>query len=125
MGVSGIESVQDDFLKVSVIIAIGVFQEDQVWLLCDIDASISEFNSRGQMQAICEDRLLVGTSIAVRVFEDQNFVIDFFAWQVHRIGSHCADPEAAFTVEGDLHGILEFGKLDFGSEQVDFEAPET
>jgi len=74
------------------------------------------------MQAVCEDRLFVGTSITVRIFQDQDFVIDFFARQVHRVGSHRADPEAAFTVEGELHGVLEFGELDFGSEQIDFEA---
>ena len=41
--IAGVEAVQDQSLVVGLAVAVGIFEEDQVGLLSDIDSAVSEF----------------------------------------------------------------------------------
>ena len=116
--VGRIEPVEYDLADVSLVIAVGVFQEDEVRLLRDVEPAVGDLEAGRQMEAIGEHRLLVGFAVAIGVFEDQDLVIDGHAREVLWVAGHRGDPEPALCVERHLHGIGKLGKLDLRGEEI-------
>ena len=123
VGVVVIESAEDDFANVGFIVAVGIFEEDEVVALGDVDAVVRDFESGGKVELVGEDRFLVGFAVVVGVFEDEELVVGLgVAGFPMRVGGHGGDPEAALVIEGDLDGVGEVGEFLFGGEEVDFVA---
>jgi len=73
------------------------------------------------MEAVGEDRFLVGFAVVVGVLVDEEHVVWFgVAGFPMRVAGHGGDPEAALVVEGELDGVGEVGEFFFGGEEVDF-----
>ena len=113
-----IEPVEHDLAEISLVIAVGVFQEDEVRLLRDVEPAVGDLEAGRQMEAIGEHRLLVGFAVAIGVFEDQDLVIDGHAGQVLWVAGHRGDPEPALRVERHLHRVGKLGKLDLRGEAI-------
>ena len=113
-----IESVEHDLADVGLVVTVGIFQENEVRLLRDIEPAIGDLEAGRQMEAVGEHRLFVGLSVAVGVFEDQDLVVDRHAGEVLRVAGHRGDPEPALSVERHLHRVREIGKLDLRGEAI-------
>jgi hypothetical protein len=123
VGVVIIESAEDDFADVGFVVAVGVFEEDEVVSLSDVNAVVGDLKSGGEVEAVGEDRFLVGFAVVVGVLVDEEHVVWFgVAGFPMRVAGHGGDPEAALVVEGELDGVGEVGEFFFGGEEVDFVA---
>ena len=119
MRIGRVEAMQHDFARVGAIVAVGVLEEHQVRLLCDVRPAVPKFQTCRNVQTVGKDRLLVGLAVAVSVLVDQQLVIDRRAGQVHRVAGHRDDPQPAAAVELELHRLLQIGKIYFRGEQID------
>ncbi len=115
-----VEPVQDQLADVGLVVAVGVFEEHHVRLGADIDAAVAKLDAGRQVQLVGEDRPLISLAVAVGVFEDQDFVVDRHTWNALRVRRHAAYPQSPAAVEGELHGLFQFGEFHFRSEQVHF-----
>lgn len=114
-----VKAMQQQLFAVGFVIAVFIHQQDQIRLFGDIDAFGRDLEADGQMQAVGEGGLLVGATIAIGVFEDDQFVVRRgVAGFPMRVAGHDGDPEAALVVEAELDGIFQVGELGLGSEQV-------
>ena len=83
----------------------------------------AEFEAHGQVQAVREDGLLVGLSVMIGVFENEQLVIRFgVARFVVWVAGHGGNPEPPFVVEGELDRVGEIGKLFVGGKELDLVA---
>ena len=119
MRVGRVEAVEHEFTDVGLVVAVGVFEEQQVRLLRDEHAASAEFETGRHMQSVGEDGPLVGAAVAVGVFKDQNLVARHLAGEVLRVGLHRADPEPALGVERHLHRVGKFRKVLLRRKKVD------
>ena len=67
--------MQDQFLAVGLAVLVIVDEQREVRFLGYVDAFRRELEADGNMQMVGEDRLLIGLTVAIRVFEDDQFVI--------------------------------------------------
>ena len=119
MRVGRVEAVQHPLLDVVVIVAVGVFEEQDVGPLRDEDAASPELEAGRVPQVAGKDGALVGPAVAVGVFENQELVVDRVFRLPVRIAVPARNPQAAPRVEGHLHRIGQLGELLLGGEQVD------
>ena len=120
--VSRVETAEDDVPLVSLVVSVGIDQMNQVRLLSNVSAAVSDFKTSRQMQLVSKDRLLVRFPVAIGVFENEQFVVRFVRRLVLRIARHRRDPESAFRIERKIDGVFEIRKLNFRSKQIDFVA---
>src|SRR5689334_21390724 len=73
------EASQDDLLFIGFVVAVGVFEEQQVRSLADVNAAIAERQSGGKVQSIGEDRDFIRAAVVIGVFENFHLVTAFFA----------------------------------------------
>ena len=121
VAVLGAEAVEDDLVAVGHVVAVGVLDEHQIRLLRHVGAAVAEFEAGGQVQAACEDRVVIGAAVAVPVLEDDDLVVRFLVRQALRIGRHGRHPEPALGVECHGHRVADREVL-LGSEQGDLVA---
>ena len=103
--VGGVKAVDDDLADIGLVVAVGVLEEHHVRLLGDIDAAVSQLDTRGNVQAVGENDLLVGLAVAIGILKDQH--LSFTGGPGDTSDRwHGGDPEPALGVEGHLHGLL-------------------
>ena len=122
MGVGDIDTTEEFALGVGTVVSIGVLHEPEARLLGDDDAIVMEGDAIECIKAFDEGGELVGFSVLVGVFEDDDFIWRGEAGNGVGEGGHGDDPEAATGIKGDLDGVAEFWELFFGSEEADFVA---
>jgi len=103
VGVVGIETVEQDFHLVSMIVAVGVLEQHQERFLREVDSFGGQFETDRHVQSIGKDGFFVRASVAVGVFVDQDHVVGFgvtrFVVWVTRQGR---DPQTTFVVKSHL-----------------------
>ena len=67
--------MQDQLHTVGLAVLVIVDEQREVGFLGHIDAFRRELEADGDVQVVGEDRLLVGLTVAIRVFEDDQFII--------------------------------------------------
>ena len=72
VGVGGINTLHDADSDVRYVVAIGVLEEQNVWRLCHVAASICELDPRWKIKPVGENSRLIGDSIIIRIFKDNN-----------------------------------------------------
>ena len=118
-----VEAVHEDFQPVRLVVVVGVDQQAEVGFLREIHTLGGQLETDGQVQVAGEDRLLVGLSVVIGVFEDDELVIGpGITRSVVRVAGHHRDPEASLVVEGHLHRVLQVGELLLGGEELDLVA---
>ena len=68
MGVMSVESTDDDFPEIDLVVSIGIAKQDQIWLLRNINSLGSKFESDRQVQFVSEDGFLISPSILIGIF---------------------------------------------------------
>ena len=86
--------------------------------LGDVDPSRGELEPGRAVEAVGEDRLLVGLAVAVGVLEDQDLVVHLVAGLPVRVARPAGDPEPTPGVERHLHRLGQLGESLLGGEQV-------
>ena len=122
MGICGIQSVKDSLPNISAIVAIDVFEEEDVGGHRDKHATVPKFEPGGVVQSIGEGNAAIGNTVSVVIGEDQKFVIHRFQRIPVRICGPCRDPQPAVGIDCGLYGVDKVRKHFFGGEEVDFHA---
>ena len=68
------ETGEHDTPRVRFVVAVGIAEVEQMWLLADVDAVIAAKDGGGEIEALDEDGALVGLPVVVGVFEDDDAV---------------------------------------------------
>ncbi len=118
MRVGRIQPAEEDLLRVVLIVAVGVLQEHQIRRLCEDHAAIPELETSGVVEVAGEHGPSVGLAIAIRVFEDQQFVIHPRLGLPMRVVLPGGDPKPASGIEGELNGVHQFRELLLRREQL-------
>ena len=113
--------MQEDLLRVVLVVAVGVLEEDQVRLLRDEHAAVPELEAGGVVEVAGEHRALVGLAVAVGVFEDEQLVVHRRLRLPVRVVLPGRDPQPALGVERHLHRVDELGELLLRREQLDLQ----
>src|SRR6266513_2310802 len=61
-------------LFVGMVVSVGIFKEEKIGRLPDINPTVAELQTGGEIQSINKDGDFVGSSIAVGIFKDFNAV---------------------------------------------------
>ena len=101
MSICAAESGDDNFLFVSLAVAIRILHKQQIGRIRDPDTAMSDGDSAGDIQAVHELGELVALAVAVGVFEDFDDVFSRTG-SASRIFEGLGNPEAAAFVDG--HG---------------------
>ena len=101
--VAGAESAQHDATFVRLAVAIVVFEKQQFRAVADIRTAITQFDPGRNHQAGGEDGCFVAPPVAVRIFENENFVVRHLAGFDLRIDRTTDDPEPTARVETNLN----------------------
>ena len=123
VGIVVVKTTEHDFDLIGFVITIGIGEQFEVGSLRDINAFRGKFKTQGEVQTIHEDRLFVGFTIVVGVFQDDQFIIGFgIPRLVMRITGHGGYPKPAFVVKGHLHGVGQVGEFGFGGKKFNLVA---
>ena len=120
MAVARIEAAHDDLSFVGLAVSVGIDQVNEVRLLSNVSASVSDFEAGRKVKAVSEDRLLIRFAVSVGVFENEQLVVRLVRWLVLRVARHRRDPESPLRVECEVDRVFQIRKVDFRGEQVDF-----
>ena len=121
MRVGEIDALQHDRAHIGHVVAIGVFEEDDVRGAGDDDAAIPELKAERILHA-GELRHAVALAVLVVVVADDERVLHLLQWLPHRVGVPHGGPQAAFGIDLHLHGIHELRELRLIGEQAHFKA---
>lgn len=123
VAVLGAEAGEQLFAVVGLAVAIGVFEEGEVWLIGDEDAAVAELKAERNGELVGPDAAFVGAVIAVGVLENEDTVLRSLAGHDLRVGGARADPQAAFAIKANGDGLHEeLREVFLGGEEADFEA---
>jgi hypothetical protein len=86
MRVLGAEAGQHDLVSIGLVVAVGIFEEAQVRLLGNVNAAVAELERQRDVQVVGEDCRLVGATVLVGVFEDDDLVVRLVARIDVRVG---------------------------------------
>jgi hypothetical protein len=104
---------------VGFVVAVGVFQKEETRRLGDDDAAVGEDETGGDVEAVGEDRELVGATVAVGVLANFDGVgAEAVGLDVVRVVAGFGDPEAAAFVPGEEDGL---GDVGLGGEEFEAE----
>ena len=117
--IGGVEPVDQTFLDVVFVVAVRVFQEQQIRPLGHQDAAVPEFESGRVVNVAGERGAFVGFAVTIGVFQDQQAIVHLFGRLPVRIRAPAGDPEPPLGVERHLHRLDQFGEHRFVSEQFD------
>ena len=121
MRIGRIHTRENALADISHVVAVGVFEEDQVRGLSDQDSTVPELKACGVMEFVSEGLDLVSLAVVVCIFQDDEFVIHFILGFPVRIARPDGDEESSFGVERHLHRIGHFREHGFIGKQVDLE----
>ena len=121
MRVGEIDALQHDGAHVGHVVAIGVFEEDDVRGAGDDDAAIPELKAERILHA-SKLRHAIRFAVFVVVVADDEGVLHLLQRLPHRVGVPHGGPEAAFGIHLHLHGIHELRELRFIGKQAHFKA---
>ncbi len=121
MRVGEIDALQHDGAHVGHVVAIGVFEEDDVGGAGDDDTAIPELKTERILHA-GELGHAIRFAVFVVVVADDEGVLHLFERLPHRVGVPHGGPEAAFGIHLHLHGIHELRELCFIGKQAHFKA---
>ena len=123
MSICGIEPVEDAFLDVSSIVAVGVFEEEDIRSHCDQHSAVPEFETRRIVQTISERDATIGHTVIVVVREDQQLVVHRLQRIPVRICRPRGNPQTSIGINGTLHGIDKVREHFFGGKDIDLHPP--
>ena len=93
MGVPGTKAAENNFPVIRPVIPIGVCKEDEVLSLAKVDSSITQGESSGHVEPVCEHQSRVDLSVVVTVLQNKKFVVGDFGWNGLRIDKRAENPE--------------------------------
>src|SRR5690349_22525763 len=100
------KAIEQDGPRIGDIIVICIRQKKKIGRLADVNPAIAQQQARGEVQAIREDRDLVGTTVIVRVLQDFDAVTRLGSrWSAQRIFVQLEHPEASAAVPGHGYGV--------------------
>ena len=103
---------------VGFVVAVRVFQEQQVRLLRYVHAPVAKFKPQRQIQVVGKNSVFVGFAIAVGIFQDNDFVVNRNTGKILRVGGHRGYPKPPTGIEVQGYGLLH-RKTGFRRKQVD------
>ncbi len=113
MRICRVDAVEDTFLDVGFVVAVCVFQKEDVRSHRHQHSAIPEFESRWIVQTVRERNATISFSVAVVVGKNQQLVVHFLPRIPVRIGGPCRHPQATISVYGALDGVDKFRELFF------------
>ena len=113
------KTTQHDPRLVCLVVAVRVLEMDNFRTVGNVGAAIPRFNTGRDQQAISKHCRLVGGSVTISIFEDQDLVRCLLSGGNLRIDLRRRDPQPPASVEVDLD---RFVQLRIGSKQIDFES---
>ena len=105
MGVSGAKAAENNFPVIRPVIPVGICKEDEVLSLAKVDASITQGESSGHVEPVCEHQSRVGLSVVVTVLQNKKFVVGDFGWNGLRIDERAENPEPSLRAPAHRNGI--------------------
>src|SRR5689334_4963221 len=87
--------------------------------LTHVRATVARLNPRRNQQLVRKNRRLVGMSIIIRIFQDQDFIVRLLSWRDLRIDRRTRNPKPSLRIEIDLDWLRELRIL---REQRNFKA---
>ena len=112
MRVTGAEAGEDDFSCISSVIVVGVANVNQIAAVPDVGATVAKRKTGWHVQPVGIGDDLVGVTVGIGIFKDENFVVGRFAWFELRIRPGAKHPKSAMCVPtktdriGDAHRLV-------------------
>ena len=100
---------QGQFLHIGHIITVGIFKEEDIGRLPHINSSISELDSGRQVKTVCKNSGLVGRTVTVGIFENDDLIIRHITGLELRVGPRAGHPEPPAGVPVHMHGVRQHG----------------
>ena len=113
------EAGEGELLEVGNIVAVGVFEKEDIRGLANVASAVGEFDSGGEVESLREDGRLIGSAIVVGVFENDDLVVGGIARFELGVGPGAGNPEAAFGIPSHVDRVGEHG---IGGEEIGFVA---
>ena len=107
MRVGRIESEENTFADIGNIVAVEVFQEQDIRGLSDQNTAVPEFKSCRIVQTIGERDAAIRNAVMIFVRENQEFVVHGTQRIPMRIRRPCGNPQATIRIDGTLNGVGE------------------
>ncbi len=112
VGVVVVKSAEYDFFRVGPVVPIAVRKKLEVGALGYVNAFRRQLKADREVEIVCPDLDRIGTSVAVRVFKYEQFVVGpGVPGFIMRIGRHSGNPEPAGIVKGHLYRVGQFGEF--------------
>ena len=121
MRIGEIDALQHDRAHVGHVVAIGVFEEDDVGGAGDDDTAIPELKTERILHA-GELGHAIRFAVFVVVVADDEGVLHILQGLPHRVGVPDGSPEATFGIDLHLHRVHELRELCFIGKQAHFKA---
>ena len=122
MRVGRVHAADDPGFDVVSVIAVGVFQVQNVWALRHDHTLTPEFKADWVVQVAGKRLHRVGGAIAVGVFENEELIVHGLIGPPVWVGGPRCHPQTPFAVKAHLHRVDEFGKHRFVGHQFDLHA---
>ncbi len=116
------EVAQEARVLVGLAVAIGVLQVNEVGRLRDEHTVVPELKAGGIPQVVGEGGALVGLAVTIGVLQHEQTRAQRRADLPTGVVLPHRDPEPAVHVEGDLHGVHQFGEVLLRSEELNLHA---
>ena len=121
MGIGGVDSLEEDDADIGDVIAVGVFEEEDIGLGGDDDAPVPEFEAEGVLD-FREFGGFVGDAVLIGIGKDEEAIVHGFEGFPFGVSVPASGPEAAFGIDLELDGVRQVGEAGFIGEEIEFEA---
>ena len=115
------QALQDRVANIGLVVAVGVFQKQQVGTGSHQHTTAPKLESQ-RVVNVRKDLSLVGNTVAIGVLKDHQAVFQVVAGLPLRIRIPTGRPQSPFPIDLQLHGIGKVGEHFFGSENVQLES---
>src|ERR1041384_5830077 len=119
MRIARAESAQYHTAAVGVKISIGISEVQQLRTTANVKTAVAVLQTRRHQQAISENCGFIRVAIAVRVFQNDDFIIRHLARLELRVDSAASDPKPSSWIESHLDRF--YDAVSFGRKQPGFE----
>ncbi len=109
VGVFGAKAGEHNARGISLAVAVGVFQVQELGAVGDIRAAVARLDARGNQEALRKNGRPVGPAVVVAVFDDEHLVVGDGARLDLGVNLGAGDPEPAGRVEVDLQRLGDQG----------------